>query len=151
VALKQQWEAAEIHRSGHEAAILSAERCLIAEEKTVARYLSPDLDTAFPLEYAYALLGDVRVARLVIQDGASFSGKVSMGKQVEAPPKPVEATPPPVEAPVQVAEPVIKPAEPAKAADPVIKAAAAPKLAEPVKPARAQQATKPPPPKGKRR
>jgi cytoskeletal protein CcmA (bactofilin family) len=100
---------------------------------------------------AGSLLGDVRVARLVIQDGASFSGKVSMGKQVEAPPKPVEATPPPVEAPVQVAEPIIKPAEPAKAADPVIKAAAAPKLAEPVKPARAQQATKTPPPKGKRR
>ena len=39
-----------------------------------------------------SLLGDVRVARLVVQDGATFSGKVSMGKQVEAPPKPVECT-----------------------------------------------------------
>src|SRR5487761_378677 len=39
---------------------------------------------------AGSLRGDVRVARLVVQDGASFSGKVSMGKQIEAPPKPVE-------------------------------------------------------------
>src|ERR1700736_3291788 len=40
------------------------------------------------------LVGDVRVARLVIQDGASFSGKVSMGAAAQAPaaaapPKPV--------------------------------------------------------------
>lgn len=93
---------------------------------------------------AGSLVGDVRVARLVIQDGASFSGKVSMGKQVEAPSKPVEAPPVPVGATVQVAEAAAKPAEPAKAA-------------EPVKPARAQlatkpaQITKPPEPKGKRR
>jgi cytoskeletal protein CcmA (bactofilin family) len=39
---------------------------------------------------AGSLKGDVRVARLVIQDGASFSGNVSMGKQVEAPAKPIE-------------------------------------------------------------
>jgi hypothetical protein len=93
---------------------------------------------------AGSLMGDVRVARLVVQDGATFSGRVSMGKQVAAPPKPVEAPPAPVEATVQVVEPITKPAEPAK-------------VAEPVKPARAQQATKPPqvtkPPetKGKRR
>jgi cytoskeletal protein CcmA (bactofilin family) len=31
-----------------------------------------------------SLTGDVRVARLVIQDGASFSGNVSMGQQPEA-------------------------------------------------------------------
>ena len=30
------------------------------------------------------LFGDVRVARLVVEDGATFSGKVSMGKPVEA-------------------------------------------------------------------
>jgi cytoskeletal protein CcmA (bactofilin family) len=93
---------------------------------------------------AGSLTGDVRVARLVIQDGASFSGKVSMGKQVEAPSKPVESPPAPVEATEKVVEAAAKPAEPAKAA-------------EPVKPARAQQATKPaqitkaPEPKGKRR
>jgi hypothetical protein len=80
---------------------------------------------------AGSLMGDVRVARLVVQDGATFSGRVSMGKQVGAPPKPVEAPPAPVEATVQVVEPVTKPAVPAK-------------VAEAVKPARAQQATKPP-------
>ena len=32
-----------------------------------------------------SLTGDVRVARLVIQDGANFSGKVSMGPQPDAP------------------------------------------------------------------
>src|SRR5258708_9869826 len=36
-----------------------------------------------------SLVGDVRVARLVVQDGATFSGKVSMGKQLATPPKPV--------------------------------------------------------------
>lgn len=49
-----------------------------------------------------SLTGDVRVARLVIQDGASFSGNVSMGRQSTAPaepPKPeaaaeVKSTPP---------------------------------------------------------
>src|SRR6202140_1058660 len=93
---------------------------------------------------AGSLTGDVRVARLVIHDGASFSGKVSLGKQVEAPAKPVESPPAPVEATVQPIETAAKPVEPAQAA-------------EPVKPPRAQQATKlgqitkPPEPKGKRR
>lgn len=32
-----------------------------------------------------SLVGDVRVQRLVIQDGATFSGKVSMGAAAEAP------------------------------------------------------------------
>jgi cytoskeletal protein CcmA (bactofilin family) len=41
-----------------------------------------------------SLIGDVRVARLVIQDGASFSGNVSMGPQAAAPSEPApEATP----------------------------------------------------------
>jgi cytoskeletal protein CcmA (bactofilin family) len=86
---------------------------------------------------AGSLMGDVRVARLVVQDGATFSGRVSMGKQVAAPPKPVEAPPVPVESRAQVADAVVKP--------PVAK------VAEPVKPARSSQATKPPEPKGKRR
>jgi cytoskeletal protein CcmA (bactofilin family) len=38
-----------------------------------------------------SLTGDVRVARLVIQDGASFSGKVSMGPQSETAPEPAPA------------------------------------------------------------
>jgi outer membrane biosynthesis protein TonB len=99
---------------------------------------------------AGSLTGDVRVARLVIQDGATFSGKVSMGKQVEVPPMPVEAPPKPVET-AQVAEPVVKapevkvpePAKPTQA----IRPQPTVKPAQPVKP----QATKPPETKGKRR
>jgi len=49
-----------------------------------------------------SLNGDVRVARLVVQDGATFSGHVSMGKFVEAPQKPVEVVESP---PPQVMEP----------------------------------------------
>jgi cytoskeletal protein CcmA (bactofilin family) len=57
-----------------------------------------------------SLIGDVRVARLVIQDGATFSGNVSMGPHVEMAPKPPE----PVETPEKMAEPVAEPiAEPA--------------------------------------
>ena len=54
-----------------------------------------------------SLTGDVRVARLVIQDGASFSGKVSMGPQPAAavePPAP-EAAPEVETAPVAEAAP----------------------------------------------
>lgn len=62
-----------------------------------------------------SLVGDVRVQRLVIQDGASFSGKVSMGAAAEAPPKAIEAKPvvpepqvqPVVEAPAPIPAPVI--------------------------------------------
>ena len=57
-ALKQQWESAEIHRSGIEARLTSDSR-LVADEENVRRYMNPPLDTPFPLEYAYALLGDV--------------------------------------------------------------------------------------------
>jgi len=54
---------------------------------------------------ASLIAGDVRVARLTVEDGATFSGKVSMGK-VTARPKPVE--PRPVAAAVQ--EPIPEPA-----------------------------------------
>jgi cytoskeletal protein CcmA (bactofilin family) len=46
-----------------------------------------------------SLTGDVRVARLVIQDGATFSGNVSMGPPIEAAAKP-EPPPPAPEPPV---------------------------------------------------
>jgi len=45
-----------------------------------------------------SLIGDVRVARLVIQDGASFSGKVSMGAGAEKAVKAAEAAPAPINA-----------------------------------------------------
>ena len=99
-----------------------------------------------------SLLGDVRVARLVVQDGATFSGKVSMGKQVEAPPKPVEQ-PAPMPEPVK-AEESVKAEEPVTVDAPV--AVAEPfKAPQPVKvqPAKTQQFQRPQPPdrKGKRR
>jgi len=40
-----------------------------------------------------SLIGDVHVARLVIQDGATFSGKVSMGAAAQAPAKATETKP----------------------------------------------------------
>jgi cytoskeletal protein CcmA (bactofilin family) len=69
---------------------------------------------------AGSLKGDVRVARLVIQDGATFSGNVSMGKAAVAP-KPVE--PAPLPEPAQALEPVkvmeaIKRPEPIKLPQP---------------------------------
>jgi cytoskeletal protein CcmA (bactofilin family) len=95
---------------------------------------------------AGSLKGDVRVARLVVQDGATFIGNVSMGKAaLEAPPKTVDAVKPP-EAVVQVDE-VIPPAlETVEAVKPVLTA----------KPMQPVQATKPPdrktkPPDRKRR
>ena len=45
-----------------------------------------------------SLTGDVRVARLVIQDGARFSGNVQMGKAAEKPAPTPEPAPPATEA-----------------------------------------------------
>jgi hypothetical protein len=91
------------------------------------------------------------VARLVVQDGATFSGKVSMGKQVEAPPKPVE---PPVAVPEPVkAEAPVKAEVPATVAEPV-KAPVPVKTPQPLKGQRNPQqfqSPKPPDRKGKRR
>lgn len=52
------WERAEIARSDQEA-LHTPSRRLAADETQVARYMAPPLDSVFPLEYAYALLGDV--------------------------------------------------------------------------------------------
>ncbi|TMB95879.1 MAG: polymer-forming cytoskeletal protein [Chloroflexi bacterium] len=58
-----------------------------------------------------SVIGDVRVARLAIADGASFSGKVSMGTgAVEAAPRPVQAPEPEV---VPMPAPAPEPAPPA--------------------------------------
>jgi ubiquinone/menaquinone biosynthesis C-methylase UbiE len=54
-----EWEAAERHRSRIEAS-LTARSGLVANHMEVGRYLGPSLDTVFPLEYAFALLGDIR-------------------------------------------------------------------------------------------
>ena len=65
---------------------------------------------------ASLIAGDVRVKRLTVEDGATFSGKVSMGN-VAARPKPVE--PEPVPEPVIVEAPPVMAIEPAPQAKPV--------------------------------
>jgi len=52
--------------------------------------------------------GDVRVARLTVEDGATFTGKVTMGKPTAKEPTPIEPVPAtiePVVEPVVVAQP----------------------------------------------
>src|SRR4029077_20317507 len=51
-----------------------------------------------------SLTGDVRVARLVIQEGAAFSGKVSMAPQPAAAIEPPPQEAPPVVEPIKVVE-----------------------------------------------
>jgi cytoskeletal protein CcmA (bactofilin family) len=69
---------------------------------------------------ASLIAGDVRVARLTVEDGAKFSGKVSMGKQPTqvAAPKPIAREPEPVPVtepvPVIVAGPREKPIQKGK-------------------------------------
>jgi len=46
--------------------------------------------------------GDVRVARLTVEDGATFTGKVSMGKPAAKAPAPAEPEPVPEPVPVEV-------------------------------------------------
>jgi SAM-dependent methyltransferase len=72
---KQEHEAAEIQRSQTEAR-LTPDSDLVANEGQVRRYLNPPLHSAFPLEYAYALLGDPR-GRTVLDFGCG-SGENSL-------------------------------------------------------------------------
>jgi SAM-dependent methyltransferase len=60
----QQWERAEIRRSSVEAT-LTPDESLRVSAATLARYEAPPADTAYPLEYAYHLLGDVSGDRIV--------------------------------------------------------------------------------------
>jgi SAM-dependent methyltransferase len=61
---KVQWERAEIERSTFEAEH-TPESSLVTSAANMARYLSPPPTTVYPLEYAYALIGDVRGLRVV--------------------------------------------------------------------------------------
>jgi SAM-dependent methyltransferase len=63
-AAMQQWEQAEIARSSVEAT-LTPDETLRVSAATFDRYSAPPRDTAYPLEYAYHLLGDVRGMRIV--------------------------------------------------------------------------------------
>jgi SAM-dependent methyltransferase len=60
----QQWERAEIARSSVEAT-LTADAALRVAPETFERYAMPPRDTAYPLEYAYHLLGNVAGKRVV--------------------------------------------------------------------------------------
>lgn len=70
-----EWEQAEIDRSAFEAAHTPAER-LIASETNVARYMNPPADTAYPLEYAFSLLG--AAAGKTVLDFGCGSGENSL-------------------------------------------------------------------------
>jgi SAM-dependent methyltransferase len=72
---KQEWEQAEITRSRFEALHTPTER-LVEDERQVVRYLDPPLDTSYPLEYAYALLGNLS-GRVVLDFGCG-SGQNSL-------------------------------------------------------------------------
>jgi len=52
------WELAEVERSAYEAEH-TTDDSLRADPRNLARYLNPPRDTAFPLEYAFSLLGDI--------------------------------------------------------------------------------------------
>ncbi|HEX9561991.1 MAG TPA: polymer-forming cytoskeletal protein [Candidatus Dormibacteraeota bacterium] len=91
-----------------------------------------------------SLIGDVRVARLTIQDGATFSGKVSMGAAAEAPVKATEAKPVMPEPKPAVVEPKPVAPEPQAASKP-----AAPIVATPMASPPAAKAPTPPLPAAK--
>jgi SAM-dependent methyltransferase len=58
------WERAEVARSAVEAG-LTADASLRVSARTLARYERPPAETAYPLEYSYYLLGDVRGRRVL--------------------------------------------------------------------------------------
>jgi ubiquinone/menaquinone biosynthesis C-methylase UbiE len=60
----QRWERAEIERSSVEAT-LTPDQTLRVSAGTFRRYDRPEKDTAYPLEYAFHLLGDVQGRRIV--------------------------------------------------------------------------------------
>lgn len=61
---RHSWETAEIQRSAGEADRTS-DRQLISSKANLDRYRNPPLDTAFPLEYVFAVVGDVRAKRVL--------------------------------------------------------------------------------------
>jgi SAM-dependent methyltransferase len=55
----REWELAEVERS-HREAIETPAWALRTDERQLARYVHPPRDSAFPREYAFGLLGDIR-------------------------------------------------------------------------------------------
>jgi len=80
----QQWERAEIARSAVEAELTPDDTLRVAPD-IYARYVSPPADTAYPLEFAFHLIGDVRGKRIVdlgCGSGANTALLVNRGAQV---------------------------------------------------------------------
>jgi cytoskeletal protein CcmA (bactofilin family) len=102
-----------------------------------------------------SLIGDVRVARLTIQDGATFSGKVSMGNVADAPAKAAQTKPVVPEAKPVAVEPKAIASEPAvqevKPTAPIVAAPIASPLAAqaPIAPPPAAKTPIAPPPAAK--
>jgi cytoskeletal protein CcmA (bactofilin family) len=99
-----------------------------------------------------SLIGDVRVARLTIQDGATFSGKVSMGAAAEAPAKAAEpkAVVPEAKPVAAEAKPVVpEPGVQAEAKSTASILAPAPAAKAPIAPPPAAKAPTVPPPAAK--
>jgi SAM-dependent methyltransferase len=61
---RARWERAEVERSAVEAQ-LTPEESLRISRRNLARYDRPPADTAYPLEYSYHLLGDVRGLQII--------------------------------------------------------------------------------------
>jgi SAM-dependent methyltransferase len=78
--LMQRWERAEIERSSVEAS-LTPDAALRVSARNLERYASPPSDTAYPLEYAYHLLGDVRGLRIVDFGCGSGSNTVQLANR----------------------------------------------------------------------
>jgi SAM-dependent methyltransferase len=74
------WERAEIARSAVEAS-LTADSALRVSARTLARYERPPADTAYPLEYSYHLLGDVRGRRVIDFGCGSGSNSVLLANR----------------------------------------------------------------------
>ena len=69
---KRAWELAEIERSQYEAAH-TPDSSLLTDESNIGRYLDPPCTTRNPLEYVFALLGDIR--GLTVLDYGCGSGE----------------------------------------------------------------------------
>ena len=56
---RKEWEQIEVERSASEASHID-KRALVSNEKQIVRYLDPPLDTYYPLEYSFHLLGAIK-------------------------------------------------------------------------------------------